>query len=110
MKKLIPYITALTLSFTTHNIASAGVESRLDLSKEKLAVKDSIERKKTKGKRIAGERAEIYQDRLDNYLGCVERITNNVRTKMIAISKTPDEYLLQKGAEKKCARLKPKSN
>lgn len=107
MKKLIPYITALALSFTAHNTASAGVESRLDLSKEKLAVKDSIERKKTKRKRITGERAEIHQDRLDNYLGCVERIKNNVRMKVIAMNKTPDEQWLQRGAEKKCIRLKP---
>ena len=107
MKKLIPYITALALSFTANNMASAGSESRLNLSAEKFALKDSIERKKTKRKQITGERAEIYQDRLDNYLGCVARITNNVRTKMIAINKTPDEYLLQKGAEKKCHSLKP---
>ena len=95
MKKLIPYITAFALSFTAYNTASAGSESRLDLSSSKFALKNAIK--------------ETNAELMQNYLGCVERIKNNVRAKVIALNKTPDEQWLQRGAEKKCIRLKPKS-
>ena len=103
MKKLIPYITAFALSFTAYDTASAGSESRLDLSSSKFALKNALKQTKR-------ERAQIEKDLMNNYLGCVERIKNNVRAKVIALNKTPDEQWLQRGAEKKCVSLKPKSN